>query len=58
MAAWMAPPAEVTVMNNELATYKKGEIPAVAWPEGDPLLSPPPFDPVAPFRDYPAAVPY
>jgi tetratricopeptide (TPR) repeat protein len=58
MAAWMAPTAELAAMKEELASYERGEIPAQAWPEGDPLLSPPPFDPVAPFRDYPAAVPY
>lgn len=58
MASWMTPPAELMAMNEELNSYEQGEIPAVAWPEGDPLLSPPPFDPVAPFRDYPSAVPY
>ena len=57
VAAWMAPPAELEAMKQELAGYEKGEIPA-AWPQGDILLSPPLFDPVAPFRDYPAAVPY
>lgn len=57
MAAWMAPPAALETMKQELAGYEKGELPA-AWSEGDILLSPPPFDPVAPFRDYPAAVPY
>ncbi len=58
MASWMAPSSGQEVMNRELASYEKGEVPAQAWPEGDPLLSPPPFDPMAPFRDYPAAVPY
>jgi len=59
MAAWvMAPPAELEAMNRELTSYVEGEMPAEPWPEGDTLLSPPPFDPVAPFRDYPAAVPY
>jgi len=58
MAAWMAPPGEQAVMRAELEAFEKGELPDPAWPEGDPLLSPPPFDPVAPFRDYPAAVPY
>jgi hypothetical protein len=58
MAAWMAPPGEQTVIRAELEAFEKGELPQPAWPEGDPLLSPPPFDPVAPFRDYPAAVPY
>lgn len=58
VAAWMAPPAEQALMRQELEAYERGELPAPAWPEGDPLLSPPPFDPTAPFRDYPAAVPY
>ncbi|MEA3274295.1 MAG: tetratricopeptide repeat protein [Pseudomonadota bacterium] len=58
MAAWMAPPGERAVMQAELDAYERGELPEPAWPEGAPLLSPPPFDPVAPFRDYPAAVPY
>jgi len=58
MASWMAPPIELETMNRELASFQKGENPAAAWPEGDPLLSPPPFDPLVPFRDYPAAVPY
>jgi hypothetical protein len=58
MAAWMAPPAEQELMRAELKAYEAGELPQPAWPEGDPLLSPPPFEPVAPFRDYPAAVPY
>lgn len=58
MAAWMALPTELETMNRELASYNKGKKPPAAWPEGDPLLSPPPFDPLVPFRDYPAAVPY
>jgi tetratricopeptide (TPR) repeat protein len=58
MAAWMAPPAEQELMRAELKASETGELTHPAWPEGDPLLSPPPFDPVAPFRDYPAAVPY
>jgi tetratricopeptide (TPR) repeat protein len=58
LAAWMAPPAEQEAMQGELASYEKAELPSDPWPTGDLLLSPPPFDPVAPFRDYPAAVPY
>ena len=58
MAAWMAPPSERAVMQAELDAYERGELPQPAWPEGAPLLSPPPFDPVGPFRDYPASVPY
>jgi tetratricopeptide (TPR) repeat protein len=58
MAAWMAPPSERAVMQAELDAYERGALPEPVWPEGDPLLSPPPFDPVAPFRDYPVSVPY
>jgi tetratricopeptide (TPR) repeat protein len=57
MGAWMAPPQEQTLMQAELQAFERGELPQPAWAEGDPPLSPP-FDPVAPFRDYPAAVPY
>jgi len=58
MVAWMAPPGERAVMQGELDAYERGGLPEPAWPEGAPLLSPPPFDPLAPFRDYPASVPY
>jgi len=57
-AAWTAPPGEASAMEAELDAYKKHEVPTPAWPPGDALLSPPPFDPIAPFRDYPASVPY
>jgi tetratricopeptide (TPR) repeat protein len=57
-AAWTAPPGEASAMQAELDAYKNHEVPAPAWPPGDALLSPPPFDPIAPFRDYPASVPY
>lgn len=57
LATWMAPPAERDLMETELAALRKGELPE-PWPLGDPLLGPPPFDPLAPFRDYPAALPY
>lgn len=58
MAAWMASASELEAMDQELVALGNREMPAEAWPEGDPLLQPPPFDAVAPFRDYPAAVPY
>jgi hypothetical protein len=54
---WMAPPPERDVMEMELAAYRDGRLPP-AWPAGDPLLGPPPFDPLRPFRDYPATAPY
>lgn len=46
------------VLETELADYRGHRLPGQPWPEGDPLLSPPPFDPIGPFRDYPAPVPY
>lgn len=58
MAFWMAPPGELAIMNGEAEAYGRSQLPAEPWPEGDSLFSPPPFDAVAPFRDYPAAVPY
>jgi len=58
LAAWMTSPKERVQMQKELQAYEEGALPMPAWPEGDPLLSPPPFDPTAPFRDYPAAAPY
>jgi tetratricopeptide (TPR) repeat protein len=56
--AWMAPPTEQARMQSELRAYERSELPQPAWPQNDPFLSPPPFDPIAPFRDYPAATPY
>ena len=58
MAAWMASPRDREQMQAELQAFEQDWLPRPAWPESDPLLSPPPFDPVAPFRDYPAVVPY
>jgi tetratricopeptide (TPR) repeat protein len=58
MALWMAPPDELAIMSAEAHAYGSSQLPAEPWPEGDPLFSPPPFDPLAPFKDYPAAVPY
>lgn len=57
MVGWMAPPPERDVMELELTAYQDGRLPP-AWPNGDPLLGPPPFDPLRPFRDYPATAPY
>jgi tetratricopeptide (TPR) repeat protein len=57
-AAWTAPQAEREALERELAAYEGDRLPDEPWLPGDPLLSPPPFDPVAPFRDYPAAIPY
>ncbi|UHD15911.1 tetratricopeptide repeat protein [Thiocapsa bogorovii] len=57
-AAWSLPPGERAVLMDEVAVYGEGRVPDEPWPEGDPFLAPPPFDPLAAFRDYPAAVPY
>ena len=58
MATSMASRQEQAQLQAELQAYELGELPKPAWPESDPMLSPPPFDALAPFRDYPAAVPY
>jgi tetratricopeptide (TPR) repeat protein len=57
-AAWSLPPGERAVLMDEVEAYGEGRVPNDPWPEGDPFLAPPPFDPLAAFRDYPAAVPY
>lgn len=54
---WMMPAAELQQAKRELALYRDARIPG-AWPADDPLLSPPPFDPIRSFRDYPATAPY
>jgi tetratricopeptide (TPR) repeat protein len=46
------------ILEREIEAYRAGRLPDQPWPQGDPLLAPPPFDPIGPFRDYPAAVPY
>ena len=46
------------ILEREIEAYRAGRLPGQPWPQGDPLLAPPPFDPIGPFRDYPAAVPY
>ncbi|NCA71575.1 MAG: tetratricopeptide repeat protein [Sphingobacteriia bacterium] len=57
-AAWSAPPSEVARLLSDLEDYRAGRLPMPAWPQGDLMLEAPPLDPVAAFRDYPAAVPY
>jgi Tfp pilus assembly protein PilF len=54
---WL-PPRLYQALESELADYREGRLPGEVWPTDDPLLGPPPLDPVGPFRDYPAAVPY
>jgi tetratricopeptide (TPR) repeat protein len=56
-AAWMLPPAEATLVGAELAAFTDGRLPA-AWPPGDSLLEPPPFNAAQLMRDYPAIRPY
>ena len=58
MAKWMAPPAEAERIEKELGAYQRHERPHGAWADDDPLLAPPPFDVMRPFRDYPATTPY
>jgi tetratricopeptide (TPR) repeat protein len=59
MVNWMAPEEKIQALKKTLAAYEKGVMPQQPiWPDDDPLLSPPPLNPVEPFRDYPAAVPF
>ncbi len=55
---WMAPPAEQQLMAQERDAFRAVTLPQPPWPEGDPLLNPPPFDAKRLFRDYPAVTPY
>lgn len=55
---WMVPPSERALMARELADLRQGRTPGPAWPKGDPLLSPPPFDATRLMRDYPATKPF
>lgn len=54
---WL-PPGMGGLLEQEITAFQARRLPDEPWPVGDPLLSPPPFDATAPFRDYPAAVPY
>ena len=59
MSGGWLPPATRAMLDRELAAYREGRTDDLEpWPAADPLLSPPPFDPIGPFRDYPANVPY
>ncbi|MCG6895998.1 MAG: tetratricopeptide repeat protein [Thiocapsa sp.] len=57
-AAWSVPPGELALLLDESEAYREGRLPDDPWPDGDGLLAPPPFDPLAAFRDYPSATPY
>ena len=59
MVNWMVPAEKLQALENTLTAYEKDSMPQQPiWPDDDPLLSPPPLNPVEPFRDYPAAVPF
>lgn len=58
MMTWMAPPGETERLRRSAARYQTQQAPDAVWPADDPLLQPPPFDPMGPFRDYPAALPF
>jgi tetratricopeptide (TPR) repeat protein len=59
MVGWMLPAQKLEALQNTLAAYEKGEMPQQPlWPSDDPLLTPSPLNPIEPFRDYPAAVPF
>jgi tetratricopeptide (TPR) repeat protein len=59
MIGWMAPAEKLGALQETLAAYEKGVMPQQpVWPADDPLFTPLPLDPLAPFREYPAAVPF
>lgn len=59
MLGWMGGEQQLQTLRDTLAAYQDGLMPQQpVWPLDDPLLSPPPFDPMEPFRDYPSPVPY
>jgi tetratricopeptide (TPR) repeat protein len=59
MLGWMTGAAQSQAIRDTLDAYQEGVMPTQAvWPDDDPLLSPPPLNPVEPFRDYPAPVPF
>jgi tetratricopeptide (TPR) repeat protein len=59
MLGWMASEQQLQTARETLETYQAGRMPRQAvWPSDDPLLSPAPFSPLGPFRDYPSPVPY
>ena len=59
MVKWMLPAEKLQALETTLAAYEKDSMPQQpVWPADDPLLSPLPLNPVEPFRDYPAAVPF
>jgi tetratricopeptide (TPR) repeat protein len=59
MLGWMAPAKKLEALQETLAAYEKGVMPRQAvWPADDQLFAPLPLDPLAPFREYPAAVPF
>ncbi|NEV62682.1 tetratricopeptide repeat protein [Thiorhodococcus minor] len=56
-ALWGAPPAIIDLIEEDLAALEREALPD-PWPLADPMLSPPPVDPTAVIRDYPAVNPY
>ena len=59
MLGWMAGEQQLQRVQDTLDAYEQGVMPRQpVWPADDPLLSPAPLNPVEPFRDYPAPVPF
>ena len=59
MTQWMGTSEQTAAREAALEALEAHRLPSLpAWPEVDPRLSPPPANPFAVFRNYPAAVPY
>lgn len=56
-ALWGAPGPVIDLVQADLDAFERGALPD-PWPPDDPMLSPPPLDVAAVFRDYPAVSPY
>jgi predicted Zn-dependent protease len=54
---WMAP-VDTGRLEQQVQSLAEGDLLLSAWPDDDPLLRPPPFQPDGPMREYPAAVPF
>ncbi len=57
MPPWISG-VDIAALKNEVAALKQGRTLDRVWPEGDPLLRPPPAHAAGPMREYPTELPY